>query len=178
MKLVIAEKDKQIKNIKKLYYKAFPQNEQKPFSLILEKKEKGFVEMYCLENKLGVFYGFAICLKYKNYILLDYLAISENFRNLGAGSEILQNLKQKYEHQNFFLEIERIKNNIPNKTTRQRRKTFYLKNKMLETGIFIDLLGVEMELLANNKNISFEEYFNLYSNIFDQNICNRIHQIK
>ena len=59
MKLIEAYQEQQLKDIQDLYEKAFPASEKKPFSLILEKRKEGVVEVLAIEGEER-FLGLAI----------------------------------------------------------------------------------------------------------------------
>ena len=74
----------------------------------------------------------------------------------------LEMLKKRYEDKRFLLEIETPDEKASNQIQRVRRKNFYLRGGMQETGIRISLCGVPMELMSDGKDVSFEEYHDIY----------------
>ena len=54
MKILDAINSNNLANVEKLYYKAFPKEEQKPFDLILQKQKDGFVDVLALEKLTNV----------------------------------------------------------------------------------------------------------------------------
>ena len=164
-----------LNNVKSLYLTAFPQDELKPFELILQKQKEGSVEILAIENN-ETFVGLAITAHYKNLVLLDYFAIEKNFRNRKFGTSAFNLIKNKYSDKKFFLEIENPENlECKNKLERLLRRNFYLKNSMIETPYLVDLLGVEIKLLSNTNDLSYEEYLSVYSYIYGDEISSRIH---
>lgn len=77
MKILDAINSNNLANVEKLYYKAFPKDELKPFDLILQKQKDGFVDILAIENN-ETFVGLAITAHYKNLVLLDYFAIEDD----------------------------------------------------------------------------------------------------
>lgn len=144
-----------------LYQKAFPDNERKPFSVIERKAAMGSMEILAIKES-GKNIGLAITAMEDELVLLDYFAVSEKYRGRGFGTEAIQLLKELYSDRQFFLEIEEPDAAAPNQPERLRRKAFYLKNGMLETGIHIELFGVKMELLAVREGLQFENCEKLY----------------
>lgn len=144
-----------------LYQKAFPESERKPFSVIERKAAMGSMEILVIKEE-GKRIGLAITALEEDLVLLDYFAIAERNRGQGAGTEALQLLKALYSDRQFFLEIEELDDAAPNQAERLRRKAFYLRNGMLETGIHIELFGVKMELLAVREGLRFEACEKLY----------------
>lgn len=165
MKIVKAISNKQLSDIRNLYLSAFPDAEQKPFSMIKKLCNMGKSEMLCLESDNGDFLGLAITVLYEDLVLLDYFAISPEGRGKGTGSNALQILKEKYAGKRFFLEIESTLDpqNCPEERT--RRKSFYLRGGMSVMPFEVDLFGVKMEILTNGCTVTYEDYHNLYRSI-------------
>ena len=73
------------------------------------------------------------------------------------------------------MEIENPENlECNNKLERLRRRNFYLKNGVIELPYFVDLLGVEVKILANTAILTYEEYLSVYSNVFGREISDKI----
>lgn len=174
MKILDAINSNNLANVEKLYYKAFPKDELKPFDLILQKQKDGFVDVLAIESD-GNFVGLAITGTYKNLVLLDYFAIEDDFRNRKFGTTAFNLIKNRYRDKKFFLEIENPENlECNNKLERLRRRNFYLKNGVIELPYFVDLLGVEVKILANTAILTYEEYLSVYSNVFGREISDKI----
>ena len=174
MKILDAINSNNLSNVEKLYYKAFPKDELKPFDLILQKQKDGFVDVLAIESD-GNFVGLAITGTYKNLVLLDYFAIEDDFRNRKFGTTAFNLIKNRYRDKKFFLEIENPENlECNNKLERLRRRNFYLKNGVIELPYFVDLLGVEVKILANTVILTYEEYLSVYSNVFGREISDKI----
>lgn len=159
LNLEIAGKQ-QMPQIKRLYKRAFPRNERKPFFIILRNQKQGNMEILSLND--GNFAGLCITMFYQDLVLLDYFAIDENIRGKGYGREALVHLRRRYQGKRFFLEIEQPEDGADNNEERIRRKRFYLENGFSETGIVVNLFGVTMELLCYDCKLTFEEYYELY----------------
>lgn len=162
-----------IDKIKALYSVSFPKEEQKPFDLILQKQEEKMVEILSIRND-SVFCGLVILAKYKNLILLDYFAIVEEFRGQKIGSNVIHLLQDHFSLQKLIIEIENPNCICLNKAERVRRKHFYLQNGLTHASFGVDLLGVDMEILTNNKPLTFEEYHCLYTKIYGQEFSQNI----
>ena len=144
-----------------LYQSAFPASEKKPFSMIrtMQKKEKSDV-WYCTDD--GKFSGLVITINGPDKILLDYLAVAKNRRGQGIGSAILKKMRERYSGKGVFLEIEIVDETAENYEERKRRKQFYLANGMTPMNVFVELFGVDMELLGFDCALTFEEYHDFY----------------
>lgn len=148
-----------------LYLEAFPKCERKPFSLMQETQAKGQVDMWSIMDG-ETFVGMAVTMKDKDLVLLDYFAIQEEFRGRGYGSRALQLLYRQYEKERFFLEIESTQVDCENKTQRESRKAFYLRNGLQEVGISALVFETQMELLARDCTLNFKEYQEIYEHIY------------
>lgn len=144
-----------------LYQKSFPQEERKPFSLIERKAAMGSMEILVLKEE-GKRCGLAITALGQGIVLLDYFAIAPEYQGQGLGSDALFLLRELYVEKQFFLEIEELDDTQPNAQERVRRKSFYLRNGMLETGIHIELFHVRMELLASRPGLRYADCEPLY----------------
>ena len=51
---------------------------------------------------------------------------------------------------------------------RQRRKAFYLRNGLKETGMNAMVFETEMELLTHDAELTFAEYVGMYENVFSK----------
>ena len=144
-----------------LYLEAFPSEERKPFSLIERKTAMGSMEILVLKERANRI-GLAITALEEELVLLDYFAIAPEYRDKGYGTEALLLLEALYSGRQFFLEIEEPGQGAPNQQERIRRKNFYIRNGMRETGIRIQLFGVDMEILATAVELTFKKCEKLY----------------
>jgi len=153
--------------IYRLYQSAFPANEKKPFSMIRSMQKKGKTDVwYCEQN--GTFAGLVITINGADKVLLDYLAVAKNRRGQGIGSEILKQMRAKYAGKGVFLEIELVTEKAENYEERKKRKQFYLSNGMKEMQTFVELFGVDMELLGFDCCLTFEEYHDFYRENYNE----------
>mgnify|MGYP003312168294 CR=1 FL=1 len=151
----------------RLYQRAFPRSEKKPFSMIRSMHKKGTSDVWRFERN-GRFAGIIITINGEKNILLDYLAVDEKQRGTGIGSEILQQMKNHYEGKGVFLEIESVYEECGNKAERIRRKHFYEKCGMKSMEVFVWLFGVKMELMSFGCKMTFEEYHAFYRDNYNQ----------
>lgn len=161
MKIVKAADKMRLNKIEQLYLQAFPAEERKPFQLMVEKQIEGTMELLSIEDKNG-FLGLAIFAFDKDIALLDYFAISPEFRGQGIGSRAIRSLQKIYDGKRFILEIETTKLQVPDLELRKKRKEFYLRNGLHTMDFDINLFGVEMEVLGNCPSLDFDEYLDVY----------------
>ena len=153
--------------IYKLYQKAFPASEKKPFSMIRKMYKKGVSDVWYFTRQ-GRFAGLIITINGEKQILLDYLAVDEAQRGTGIGTEILQCMRRQYTGKGVFLEIESVYEDCDNKSQRLRRKHFYEKCGMQSMEVFAWLFGVKMELMGFDCKLSYEEYHAFYRDNYGQ----------
>lgn len=150
-----------------LYQSAFPAGEKKPFSMIQTMQKKGKSDVwYCEED--GKFAGLVITINGSDKILLDYLAVAKKRRGQGIGSKMLQKMREQYRGKGVFLEIEIVDESAENYEERKRRKQFYLTNGMTPMNVFVELFGVDMELLGFECYLTFEEYHDFYRDNYSE----------
>lgn len=145
----------------KLYQRAFPASEKKPFAIILKKYKEGKTHIWRFTRE-GKFAGLIITINGEDHILLDYLAVDAGRRGTGIGTEILALMRQHYAGKGVFLEIESVYEDCENKEQRLRRKHFYEKCGMESMDVFVWLFGVKMELMGFDCKLSYEQYHRFY----------------
>lgn len=165
MELIQAVNKKRLEQMEQLYLRSFPKNERKPFSLIVNVREKGLGDMWSLEED-GESVGLAITVNYEDRVLLDYFAIEEEKQGMGYGSAAIQTLLTHYQRKRLLIEIESTKDQAENSKERIRRKEFYHRNGFTDLDFMVELFGVRMEMLSNQRNVTFEEYLEVYIRAF------------
>lgn len=173
MNLNAIYKDK-LDKIEELYMKAFPEIERKPFDLIIEKCNNGLLEIITIESDNCDFLGFAILILHDDMVLLDYFAIAPESRGKNVGSTTLKLLFERYKNKRFILEIENTEIECDNSQERKRRKAFYIRNGMSVMPFKVNLIGVEMEVLTYDCEVTYEEYYSIYKNTFSDEYCSKI----
>lgn len=132
------------------------------------------MELLAIENEKEEFVGLAIMVRYQDLALLDYFAIIPEKREGGIGSAAFQMLRKRYADKRFFLEIESPGIESENTEQRRRRKEFYLKSGMTVLPFMVKLFGIEMEILADNCTLSFEEYNRVYCDTMGKYIGSKV----
>lgn len=164
----------QLTQMRRLYNRAFPKAERKPFSMLMKLQGEG---MHCIENN-GEFCGLVIMMLYRDIALLDYFAISENARNHGIGSQVLKQIIEKYSDRRFMLEIESARYGGSDYETRLSRKEFYIRGGLTPEEYEVMLFGVRMEIMTYNCRISYEEYHSMYENVLPKSLSKRIKKVE
>ena len=167
-----------LEQIRVLYEASFPKSEKKPFELMVEKQKEGLCEFLAIEDEAGGFCGLAIMILSAGLALLDYFAIEPNCQGSGLGSTALHELRERYGSDKVVVEIERTTGPearaADNARDRIRRKSFYLRNGMVPTGLLVDLFGVEMEVLTFGRKLAFAEYYCIYENVLPERMLDKV----
>ncbi len=131
----------------------FPRKEIKPLSLLLRRYDAGKSMVLGMSGADGPDVYAVFQLPPSGGIwLLDYFAVRKELRHRGLGSRFFRELWAELPcAEALILEIERIDRSIDavQKQYRYKRKRFYLKNGVQETGVFSrDSGGTEYEILC------------------------------
>ncbi len=167
---------KDIHRVKRLYNEAFPKCERMPFWLMLAYSFKGKLDMLSI-TKDGGFAGFAVMLVCGDKALLLYYAIEKSMRSKGLGSKALGIMTENCKNHTFYLEIESTKTDCPDLEKRLKRKQFYQRNGLSETGLEVCLFGTDMEVLSKGKSLDYEEYIMPYEKTFGRRVREKITKI-
>lgn len=154
------------RDIKRIYFDAFPKNERMPFfMMVLLSKlwNTQFLSFYDGDIPCGFIY-FAVNRK---MIFIMFLAVDESLRTKGYGSAILKEIKNRYPDKKIMVSIEPCDDSAPDIEIRKRRKAFYGRNGYSETDFQIKLSGVVQDVLIANGEFRKNEFllfFIIYSN--------------
>lgn len=151
----------------RLYQKAFPASEKKPFSMIRKMYRKGSSDVWYFTQD-GNFAALVITINGEEHVLIDYLAVAEKSRGTGIGSQVLEQMRQEYAGKGVFLEIESVYDQCDDRAQRCRRKHFYEKCGMKSMEVFVNLFGVNMELMGFDCKLSYEQYHDFYRKNYNQ----------
>lgn len=147
--------------MKRLYRRAFPRSERKPFSVIKRMHKQGKSDMWYFEDERG-FLGLATTINSPDTVLIDYFAVAEDRRGEGKGTEMLKSLLELYSSRGVFLEIEIPYEGEAEYEQRLRRRNFYIRAGLVPMGTRVKLFGVDMELLGIGCHLDFDEYRRFY----------------
>lgn len=142
-----------------LYDRAFPEQEKKPLQIMENLVADNRMEMLAMVDE-DEFVGLAINLIdiEQNRALLDYYAIVPEKRSGGYGSKGLEVLLDRFKNQKYIFEIETQDEKAENAEERKRRKAFYLRNGLKETGLFVNAYNTDFEILTPDGELTFWEY--------------------
>lgn len=135
-----------------MYENIFPKSEQKTkenFKKVFNNQE---YSIFIIQKNTDVL-GFCIFFAPKSldFILLEYMAIKENLRSFGMGSELflfsIKTLFLQNERKPILIEIDSPHKNDENAISNQKRANFYRKNGCKVVNDFEYILGLKSELL-------------------------------
>ena len=152
-------REEELTKILEIYTEAFPKEERKPFDIICEHNRIGKAELSAVlvDGEVG---GMVHTYLFDGFAMVDYFAIHKDKRNLGIGTQIIDFIRKKYKGYKIYLEIE----DASIGKMQKRRLEFYKRCGLSQVGTYVNLFGVDMELLAfDDFKVTFPEYFALYS---------------
>lgn len=145
------------RQVMELYESAFPKEEKKPFAVMEMLAKEGKMELTAIveeETWLGLAF-FMIC---DRNVILDYFAISPALRSGGYGGRAVKKIMERFQDKKLIFEIEKLDEGAENAVDRRRRKRFYLRNGMKETGVFANVYQTDFELLTADGTLEYEAY--------------------
>lgn len=149
---IVNKKDKDFKEIKKLYKKSFLKEERviMPYLFYLCKKENASFWAYYLDNNLC---GMSYILTNNDFAFIFYLAIKEEFKNQGIGSKIIDSIKKVFNNKTITINCLISENELFLK-----RKKFYKKNGFVDTNYIFSDKNNKYNVYANNRILAFGKY--------------------
>lgn len=130
--------------VKRVYENSFPLSERFDFAILKQCDSEQNVHLSCIEqDDIPVGMQFTIDMP-NDLTYLMYFAIDKEYRNQMIGSKALQNLIVSRDK--IMLCIEN-----PDRELAIRRKAFYLRNGLFETGIIFEDTGILYEVLISDK---------------------------
>ena len=154
--VIFRKNNKDYQTIKELYDSSFPDDERIPWQRIVSQlDESRQMHVYYDDQR---FVGLSYVFIHKNVVYLSYLAVSENLRDRGYGSEILRLIQKEFRDYKIVIDIEIVDPDADNYEERRKRKDFYLRNGFVSTGTGYYIYHVDYELLSCNGIVSADEY--------------------
>lgn len=149
------------KKMKKLYLSAFPPEERPAFMVLMRRLNKPFVDCYSIYSK-NEWAGFTYVVSYNRLSYVFFLAISDNQRGRGIGSQAIRELKRIYKNQTLLLAIEEVDERYDNYTQRVSRRNFYERNGLNYYGYKIVEGSVTYDALSTDDNFDADDYRRLF----------------
>ena len=140
---------------------------------MVQLAQEGKMEIRAIAQE-DTFLGLAILMVTDTAALLDYFAISQEKRCGGYGGKAVREIQRHFRGKKLILEIEMEAPDAPNAAERKRRKQFYLRNGLKETGLFVNVYHTDFELLTPDGRLSLEEYVALLTAILGKEAVEKI----
>ena len=147
--------------VRRLYGKAFPPGEKKPFGVIVRMWRRGKTDVWCFRQG-GRFAGFASTINSDRLIMIDYLAVPETMRGRGIGARAMAAICDAYADKGVFVEIESPFEPGADQPERIRRKAFYERCGFTPSRTMADVFGVRYELMCRRCSVDYETYHAFY----------------
>ena len=140
-----------------LYRTAFPKEERFPFLFLQAIKLRRSCKFlsYCKDEELA---GMSFTVEGQDMVFVLYLAVSENIRSKGIGSEILLYLKNLY-GKPLTLNVEPMDGDAGNADERRRRFSFYERNGFYDTGYLLRDSRMTYTVLSTAKDFLPDVYY-------------------
>lgn len=126
----------------------FPADEIKPLEMLLKAMDKGNYDALGLVEE-GKIRAYAFFFKVDKDYLFDYLAVSGGKRNQGLGTQFLEQIRAYYKNADSIIgEVEdpEYAKTEADRSMQERRIGFYLRNDCLDTGVKVQLYGVNYKV--------------------------------
>ena len=156
-----------------LYEEAFPEEEKKPWERMELLAVEGKMELLAVTEG-ECFVGLAFNMLDGEIALLDYFAIAPDLRGGGFGGRAIGCLLERFAGKKYIFEIEKQDPRAENAEERKRRKKFYLRNGLQETGLFVNAYQTDFELLTPDGSLTFEEYVTVLRDILGEEWMNTL----
>lgn len=158
-------RSKRKKDIKQIYFDAFPKEERMPFPMMIAMSylwNTKFLSYYDGDTLCGLIYLATV----GRQTFVMFFAVDKELRSCGYGSQILDSVQKAHPKNTIIISIEPCcDKSADDLEVRMRRKKFYLRNGYQETGYFMKL-GATQEIIVKNGVFSktrFRIFFALYS---------------
>ena len=154
------------KDIKRIYFEAFPKKERMPFFMMVAMSKLWNTQFFSFYDG-NVPFGFIYLATIGKIVFVMFFAVEKSLRSKGYGSFILQQIKNEYPNKKIIISIEPCDENAFDIELRKKRKAFYIKNGYKESGYMLKLNGVVQEIIITNGDFNknqFRLFFVLYSN--------------
>ena len=117
--------DKSIrKDIEPLFISAFPREERPPVDYFFSSFDNNEINnLYGFYDK-DTFIGFSSVIIHRDICYIFFLAVKDEYRNKGYGSEILNELKKLYKRYILLLCYEYVGEQYPDYENRKRREQY------------------------------------------------------
>ena len=152
------------REIRNLYFTAFPKYEQMPWWLLRLLTVPRGAALTGYYDKTA-FCGFTYTAATEQMLFVMFFAVEENLRGKGYGSAVLELLKQNNPGKTILLNVELPDETASNYAQRMQRFRFYEKNGFYDTGWNIDEVGGTFRVLATRREIRPRAYQKVFQKL-------------
>lgn len=152
-----------ISKVKSLYCRAFPRNERRSFNELANHRI-GNTELFVFYDR-DLFVGMAVTMNSPDITHLVYLAIDDNLRGKGYGTQALALLHKYYAGKRIIADIERPNGTSDNEKQRTLRKQFYLRAGYAETEVKYRWRNEDYEILSFGGAVSKQDYDDFWDHL-------------
>ena len=129
--------------IKELYNTSFPKQEKMSKFLIWLMSFFGILKKTAYYDG-NVFSGFVYVIEKKRLLYVLYLAVNNEIRGRGYGSQIINSVIEKYKDKTVFLIEEAKDKNADNLLQREKRISFYEKMEFMKQIVSPKIMALDM----------------------------------
>ena len=168
MNLIVKTTSKKITELQKirtLYKSSFPRKERFPHAVLQIMKHFKLVEALAFYDESQLC-GFSYLIVQEKAVFIMYLAVNDELRGKGYGSEILKCIKSKYPGKTIILDIEELNQQAKNYEQRIRRVQFYKKNGFYQTSRYFTMRGVRYEIMCTDASFTENDYNEFWENVY------------
>ncbi len=152
----------------KIMEESFPEDEHRPFEQQKKLLAKSEYKIY-VQRVQGLVQGFVAVWELESLVFIEHLAVEKNFRNKGAGSELLSFVSRKYSC-DICLEVE-----IPEDEITCRRVEFYKRNGFClnnypytQPPLSEGQQAVPLLIMTKGKELTESEFMNMKSTLYKE----------
>ncbi len=150
--------------VEALAAEAFPPREYLAPSRMIEMAKSDGFDFWALHDG-DLFVGFMTVMTYRSLAYLFFLAIDEAQRSRGYGAKAIELLRALYPDRQQVVDMEMPDEHAENRSQRERRRRFYMRNGYRATGQYLSYLGVNYEVLCADDKFDFSAFRELMKQI-------------
>ena len=139
-----------------LYVRSFPENERRPLKPLIHDPTGAGQVFAVLEH--DAFAGLAVLLTVGDITHIIYLAVCEECRGRGLGSEIIKAIRELFPGHRIIADLEEPEPFADNEVQRARRVRFYIRNGFAPTQIRYRWEGEDYVIYTLGGDVTREEF--------------------
>ena len=150
------------KDVEPLFVSAFPSDERPPASIYFRSFKNENKKLFAFYDN-DAFVGFISIILFEDICYVFFLAVQDEKRNQGYGSEILNTIKELYSDYVILLCYEEVDEKYEDNEKRIKRANFYAKNGFKINPLKTNEFGVIFQTAyIGKRTVSFEEYRQIF----------------